>query len=154
CSHGSLSLGRPRRACYSAPNICSALPGADGERLCQLAPIVGLDAALMGRGAWLRRTNLWRNLTSPGTGSDLQKRYQPEGDVGEAKNKHLLPSPQSEEAEFDPALLTRGPGLSHRGVHSHESQELSCWSPGRWLLRRNVHAHDESWERASGPKSR
>src|SRR5262249_33209777 len=36
---------------------------------------------------------------------------------------------------------------------SHESQELSCWSPGRWLLRRNVHAHDESWERASGPKS-
>src|SRR5215471_641577 len=44
--------------------------------------------------------------------------------------------------------------VSHRGVHSHESQELSCWSPGRWLLRCNVHAHDESWERASGPKSR
>ena len=38
------------------------------------------------------------------------KGYQPEGDVGEAKNKHLLPPPQSEEAEFDPALLTRGPG--------------------------------------------
>src|SRR5262245_46440176 len=49
--------------------------------------------------------------------------------------------------------LTRGSGLSYRGVHSHESQELSYWSPGRWLLRRNVHAHDESWERASGPKS-
>src|SRR5215831_16941887 len=44
--------------------------------------------------------------------------------------------------------------VPHRGVHSHESQELSCWSPGCWLLRRNVHAHDESWERASGPKSR
>src|SRR5215471_5234280 len=45
--------------------------------------------------------------------------------------------------------------VSHkRGVHSHESQEFSCWSPCRWLLRRNVHAHDESWERASGPKSR
>ena len=29
--------------------------------------------------------------------------------MGEAKNKHLLPPPQSEEAEFDPALLTRGP---------------------------------------------
>src|SRR5438045_9673433 len=43
---------------------------------------------------------------------------------------------------------------SNRGVHSHESQELSCCSPGRWLLRRHVHAHDESWERASGPKSR
>src|SRR5262245_66598377 len=43
--------------------------------------------------------------------------------------------------------------VAHRGVYSHESQELSCWSPGRWLLR-NVHAHDESWERASGPKSR
>ena len=25
------------------------------------------------------------------------KRYQPEGDLGEAKNKHLLPPPQSEE---------------------------------------------------------
>src|SRR5215471_14102302 len=47
-----------------------------------------------------------------------------------------------------------GTPISHRGVHSHESQELSCWSPGRWLLRRNVHAYDESWERASGPKSR
>src|SRR5215475_13699136 len=44
--------------------------------------------------------------------------------------------------------------VAHRGVHSHESQELSCWSPGRWLLRRNVNAHDESWERASRPKSR
>src|SRR5262245_28531724 len=44
--------------------------------------------------------------------------------------------------------------VSHRGVHSHESQELSCWPPCRWLLRRNVHAHDESWKRASGPKSR
>ena len=47
-----------------------------------------------------------------------------------------------------------GTPVSHRGVHSHESEELSCWSPGRWLLRRNVHAYDESWERASGPKSR
>src|SRR5215204_4038773 len=47
-----------------------------------------------------------------------------------------------------------GMPVSHRGVHSHESQKLSCWSPGRWLLRRNVHAHDESRERASGPKSR
>jgi hypothetical protein len=25
------------------------------------------------------------------------KRYRPEGDLGEAKNKHLLPPPQSEE---------------------------------------------------------
>src|SRR5712672_4488124 len=47
-----------------------------------------------------------------------------------------------------------GTPVSHRGVHSHESQELPCCSPGRWLLRRDVHAHDESWERASGPKSR
>ena len=38
-----------------------------------------------------------------GTPSSLQdrvratKRYQPEGDLGEAKNKHVLPPPQSEE---------------------------------------------------------
>jgi hypothetical protein len=32
-----------------------------------------------------------------GPGSDLLKRYQPEGDVGEAKNKPHLPPPQSEE---------------------------------------------------------
>ena len=37
------------------------------------------------------------------------KGHRPDGYVGEAKNKHLLPPLQSEEAEFDPALLTRGP---------------------------------------------
>src|SRR5262249_24386200 len=57
-----------------------------------------------------------------------------------------------------PSAAALNLGVSKRpsligGVHSHESQELSCWSPGRWLLRRNVHAYDESWERASGPKS-
>jgi hypothetical protein len=46
---------------------------------------------------WLRRTNLWRERTSLRTGSNLLKRYVPEGDLGEAKNKHLLPPPQSEE---------------------------------------------------------
>jgi hypothetical protein len=30
------------------------------------------------------------------------KGYQPEGDVGEAKNKHLLPPPQSKEVEVNP----------------------------------------------------
>ena len=32
-----------------------------------------------------------------GPGSDLLKQYEAEGDLGEAKNKHLLPPPQSEE---------------------------------------------------------
>jgi hypothetical protein len=32
--------------------------------------------------------------------------YQPEGDLGEAKNKHLLSPPQSEEVELSSALLT------------------------------------------------
>jgi hypothetical protein len=49
----------------------------------------------------------WSNKS--GNGVKATKGYQPEGDLGEAKNKHLLPPPQSEEAEFDPALLTRGP---------------------------------------------
>ena len=46
---------------------------------------------------WLPQTNLWRKPTNPRTWSDLLKRYEPEGDLGEAKNKHLLPPPQSEE---------------------------------------------------------
>jgi hypothetical protein len=46
---------------------------------------------------WLPQTNLWRKPTNPRTWSDLLKRYRPEGDLGEAKNKHLLPPPQSEE---------------------------------------------------------
>src|SRR5215470_9249406 len=66
----------------------------------------------------------------------------------------LLPLWQRAARQFNIARDIPGAFVSHRGVHSHESQELSCWSPGRWLLRRNVHAHDESWERASGPKSR
>ena len=37
------------------------------------------------------------NRTRPGAGSERLKRHQPEGDLGEAKNKHLLPPPQSEE---------------------------------------------------------
>ena len=37
------------------------------------------------------------NQQNPRTWSDLLKRYEPEGDLGEAKNKHLLPPPQSEE---------------------------------------------------------
>jgi hypothetical protein len=41
--------------------------------------------------------NLWRKPTNPRTWLDLLKRYEPEGDLGEAKNKHLLPPPQSEE---------------------------------------------------------
>ena len=48
---------------------------------------------------WLPQTNLWRKPTNPRTWSDLLKRYEPEGDLGEAKNKHLLPPPQSEEAD-------------------------------------------------------
>ena len=48
-------------------------------------------------------------ISKTGAGARATKGNQPEGDVGEAKNKHLLPPPQSEEAEFDPALLTRGP---------------------------------------------
>ena len=35
-------------------------------------------------------------------GVKATKGHQPEGDVGEAKNKHLLPPPQSEEAEISP----------------------------------------------------
>jgi hypothetical protein len=46
---------------------------------------------------WLQRTILRRERTSPRTWSDLLKRYEPEGDLGEAKNKHPLPPPQSEE---------------------------------------------------------
>ena len=48
------------------------------------------------------KQTLWRKPTNPRTWSDLLKRYEPEGDLGEAKNKHLLPPPQSEGAEFNP----------------------------------------------------
>ena len=46
---------------------------------------------------------------------------------------------------FSPSSLPGrcGKPVSHRGVHSHESQELPCCSAGRWLLRRDVHAPDE-----------
>jgi hypothetical protein len=33
------------------------------------------------------------------------KGYQPEGDLGEAKNKPLLPPPQSEKTEFNPYFV-------------------------------------------------
>ena len=48
-------------------------------------------------------------ISKTGAGIRATKGHQPDGDLGEAKNKHLLPPPQSEEAECDPALLTRGP---------------------------------------------
>jgi hypothetical protein len=32
----------------------------------------------------------------------VERQCRPEGDVEEAKNKHLLPPPQSEEAELNP----------------------------------------------------
>src|SRR6476660_4829181 len=38
----------------------------------------------------------------PGRDQTYITDISPEGDLGEAKNKHLLPTPQSEEAEFDP----------------------------------------------------
>ena len=58
------------------------------------------DVEIVGR--WRRRTNVWRRVSKTGAGIRATKGHQPEGDVGEAKNKHLLPPPQSEEAEFDP----------------------------------------------------
>jgi hypothetical protein len=48
-------------------------------------------------------------ISKTGAGIRATKGHQPDSDLGEAKNKHLLPPLQSEEAEFDPALLTRGP---------------------------------------------
>jgi hypothetical protein len=36
-------------------------------------------------------------MNKSGDGIRATKRYEPEGDLGEAKNKHLLPPPQSEE---------------------------------------------------------
>ena len=45
---------------------------------------------------WPQRTNLWRERTNPGTGVCATKGYQPEGDLGEAKNKHFLSPPQAE----------------------------------------------------------
>ena len=48
-------------------------------------------------------------ISKTAAGVRATKGHQPEGDVGEARNKHLLPPPQSEEAEFDPALLTKRP---------------------------------------------
>ena len=47
---------------------------------------------------------------------------------GEAKKWHLLPAPQSDEAEFDPALLTSGPGRcapSGWGLIPQQSPALS-----------------------------
>ena len=41
-------------------------------------------------------------ISKTGAGVRATKGHQPEGDVGEAKNKHLLPPPQSEEAEINP----------------------------------------------------
>ena len=41
-------------------------------------------------------------ISKTGAGIRATKGHQPEGDVGEAKNKHLLPPPQSEEAEINP----------------------------------------------------
>jgi hypothetical protein len=41
-------------------------------------------------------------ISKTGAGIRATKGHQPEGDVGEAKNKHLLPQPQSEEAEINP----------------------------------------------------
>ncbi len=43
--------------------------------------------------AWISKT---------GAGVRATKGHQPEGDAGEAKNKHFLPQPQSEEAEINP----------------------------------------------------
>src|SRR5258708_35499436 len=48
-------------------------------------------------GRWPHQTNLWRERTRPWGLVNATNRYQPEGDVEEAKNKHLLPPPQSEE---------------------------------------------------------
>ena len=53
-------------------------------------------------------------MSKTGAGIRATKGHQPEGDVGEAKNKHLLPPPQSEEAEFDPALLTEALAITPR----------------------------------------
>src|SRR5262249_12518245 len=44
---------------------------------------------------WPQRTNLWRERTNPVTGVKATKRYRPDGDVGEAKNRH--PSPTAAE---------------------------------------------------------
>jgi hypothetical protein len=57
---------------------------------------------LAGDPAKMAATNkyLARSNKSQG-GVKATKGYQPEGDVREAKNKHLLPS-QSEEAEINP----------------------------------------------------
>src|SRR5262245_46038878 len=39
-------------------------------------------------------------ISKTGAGVRATKGHQPEGDLGEAKNKHLLPPPRSEEAEI------------------------------------------------------
>ena len=49
------------------------------------------DASLAEKDKSLAQMNKSRD------GLRATKRYQPEGDLGEAKNKHLLPPPQSEE---------------------------------------------------------
>jgi hypothetical protein len=51
-------------------------------------------------------------MNKSGDGLRAIKRYQPEGDLGEAKNKHLLPPPQSEEA--DGAEARRRNGIRRR----------------------------------------
>ena len=40
-------------------------------------------------------------ISKTAAGVRATKGHQPEGDVGKAKNKHLLPQPQSEEAEIN-----------------------------------------------------
>jgi hypothetical protein len=77
-----------------------------GPDPCQKAPARsgwGLSIWMLGS----KEQIFGRERTSPETWSERLKRHQPEGDLGEAKNKHLLPPPQSEEAEFDPLCQLR-----------------------------------------------
>jgi hypothetical protein len=77
------------------------------------------------QGAWPHQTNLWRERTNPREGVRATKRYRPEGDLREAKKKHHLPPPQSEEAEFDPApercLTTLSALILARQIRNHGS---------------------------------
>jgi hypothetical protein len=65
------------------------------------------DKAVLNAHHWSQRTNLWRERTNPKKGSVRLRDISLKVIWDQAKNKHLVPPPQSEEVELSSALLLR-----------------------------------------------
>jgi hypothetical protein len=82
---------------------------------CLSLSVAGRAPVLPTACAWLPKANLWRERTNPRKASVRLRGISLKVIWEKLKNKHLLLPPQSEEAEFDSALLPTGPGRNGWG---------------------------------------